>query len=1343
MHSMPRSPEALVRRAFRGFVVAGVCAVLLAAAGAIPARAQQSSAVNPARITQVVDDSALTPLKGNVHPLARPQYDKGPADPSLPAERMQLVLQRSSGQEMALRQFLGSVQDKNSAQYRKWLTPEEFGAQYGVSDADVQTISVWLASQGLKANKVNKAHTILEFSGSIGQLQSAFHTQIHSFAVNGEQHLANTSDPQIPTALTPVVAGVAMNDFFPRPQHTKSLPGKYEKATNKFTPELTVGSASEGYFLYVGPGDAATIYDTPNALNTNFPTGGTSYTGSGLTIGIVGYSDIDLAPIANYRSFFGLPAQAPTVVVDGNDPGVNGAEDEAYIDLEFSGALAPGASQIYYVAASTNLDDGLTLAINRALDDNAASILSVSYGTCEAFNGASNNALFYSLWEQAASQGISVTVASDDSGSAGCDDPDTQTQAQSGLQVNGLASTPYNIAVGGTDFDVLDTSTGFTTYVSTDETLLTTALSFIPEEPWNNSPVANGLLSANTPYLDGNGDGNIVAAGGGASGCVNSQIDNQGNVTCAVYGGGTATGYPKPSWQTGGTLSIPDDGVRDLPDLSLFAANGAYGATWLTCTDDTYGDITTNCASVDGSVYFAGFGGTSTSTPAFAGILALVSQSQGGARLGQANYVLYNLANQGTLYSSVFHDTTVGNNSVYCVTGSLNCGSNLFETGYNTGVAYDQASGLGSVDVTQLVDDWNKATFASSTTTFTINGGTTPVSITHGQAVTLSATVAGASGTPTGDIAVVSNANQQANTYNSNWVNTYSLVAGTTGPQSFTSLPGGTYTVSANYGGDITFAQSQSTPGIQVTVAKENSVLEVFGANGSGSPMTISGSYPYGTGFSVDAQPLGVSQVGTPNPAPATGTVTFADTAGPLPGSSSGAAAGVVAINSFGYAELPVYYWTPAAHSVSASYSGDNSLNASSAATPTAFSITKAATSNTVSSSAATVAGGTFTVTSLITPNPLSSATAPSGTVTLTTNGNTIGTGTVQPIQEANTGASLATIAIIVPASSLAAGANTITAAYSGDGNYAASSGTVAVSSSAGFVISGTSIATLQAGSSGTSTVTITPSAGFTGAVNLTCAVTGPTGAVSVPTCAYNPASVTLATAAVTSTLTVTTTSTTTDAQYNVTLTGTDAATGKITATSTLPVTVTGFVLTSTAATVSSPGQSGTSTITITPNNYTGTIGLGCVIVSSPGGVNGVDNPTCTVSPNTETISGPAPVTVTATIATTAPAGTSALAYPKTNRWSNRWSAAADGAALACILLFGIPARRRGWRSMLGLLFVVSALAGIGCGGGTVISPNKPAVPGTTPGVYTFSVLGTDTVTATTTANTTFTVTVQ
>jgi trimeric autotransporter adhesin len=1346
MHSIPRSPDPFIHWSFRG-CAGGVFAVLLMIAVGRPAFAQQASTVNQARVTQVVDDSVLTTLKGNVHPLAKAKYDEGPANPSLSAERMQLVLQRSPGQEIALRQFLGSLQDTNSGRYRKWLTPAQFGAQYGVSDADIQTVSTWLESEGFRVDKINKAHTIIEFSGTVGQIQSAFHTQIHSFTVNGEQHLANVTDPQIPAALSPVVAGLSsLNNFFAKPQHTKPLPGKYDQATSKFVPNFTLGSgtADEPYFLFVGPGDAATIYDSPNAWNTKF-SGTTSYTGTGVSIGIVGDSNIATSDVADYRSLFGLPAATPTVVVDGNDPGVNGDVVEALLDLETSGGLAPGATQTFYTAADTNLDSGLFLAINRALDDNNVGILSVSFGGCEAFQGATGNQLINALWEQAASQGITVTVSAGDNGSAGCDDFDTQQAAQDGLQVNGIASTPFNIAVGGTDFNF--TEADFTTYVSATNTAnLTSALGYIPELPGNGSTSVNGSLSANVPFMDFVGDTNILAASGGASSCILPQYDANGNVTACLPVTGAITGYAKPSWQTGGTLNLPADGVRDLPDLSLFAAFGSVvgpePAAWLVCYATTIGGTLYSCANGTSNPDFAfyGVGGTSASSPAFAGMLALISQSQGGARLGQANYVLYNLANQASLYGSAFHDVITGNNSVYCYSGSPDCGSNLFESGYNAGVAYDQASGLGSVDIAQLVADWNMATFTPSTTTLTINGGTAPVSITHGQAVTLSATVAGAGGTPTGDVAILSNANEQANTYNSNWLTTVTLAGGTTGPQNFTGLPGGTYIIAANYGGDITFAQSQSTPGIQVTVAKENSVVELFGANSTGKSLTISGSYPYGTAFSLDAQPFGVSQVGAANPVPATGTVTFADTAGALPGSSAGAAAGVVAINSFGYAELPVYYWTTAAHSVSASYSGDNSLNASTA-TPAAFTITQATTANTVTSSTASIGSGTFTVTSLITPTPLSMATAPTGTVTLTLNGTTIGTGKVSAAQEPNTGASLAAVAISVKASALTAGANTITATYSGDTNYAGSTGTVAVNSVAGLAIAGSSIATITAGGSGTSTITVTPSAGFTGAVSLSCSVGGgPMGAVSVPTCSLNPTSVTIAgTTAATSTLTIATTAATTGGSYTATIVAADTATGTVTANNTVAVTVSFLDLASTAATVASPGQTGTSTITITPNNYTGTIGLGCVLVSQPSGANGVNNPTCTVSPNKVSITSSAAVTTTATIATTAPGNSAALVYPRTNRWSM----AAGGAALACILFFGIPARRRGWRSMLGLLVLISAMAGIGCGGGVVIPPNNPSVPGTSPGVYTFSVTATDTTTSTTTGSTVFTVTVQ
>ncbi len=1210
-------------------IAGAILGILLASPVTLTLQAQQPAAVaNPARITQPVDNTVLTTLKGNVHPLARARYDQGPANASLPADRMELVLKRSSGQEIALRQFLGSLQDPNSAQYRKWLTPEQFGAQYGVSDADIQAVSAWLSSQGFKINQVNKAKTLIEFSGTIGQLENAFHTQIDRFTVNGEQHLANVSDPRIPTALTPVVAGPSrMNNFFPKPAHRNTTPGRFDKATSRMIPAVTAGTAS-GDALFVGPGDAATIYDTPNSFNASF-TSGTAYTGANVAIGLIGFSDVNLSDIANYRSVFGLPAVAPTVVIDGSDPGADNGDGEleSTLDLEASGALAPGATQYFYIAGNTNLDSGLGLEITRALNDNTVSIISLSAGECELADGESNNEYFYEAWEQAAAQGISVSVSAGDNGSAGCDDFNASQAAQFGLQVSGWASTPFNIAVGGTDYDVLGTD--FSQYVSptADTSPYTTAKSYIPENPWNESTTVNGLLSGNQVRLDSNGNPNIVAGSGGASGCVNPLVSADGTTYVCEPNpiDNVELGWPKPSWQTGSSLNIPADGVRDLPDVSLFAGDGTYNAFWLVCTSLVSG---ANCANSNSGFGFIGVGGTSAAAPAFAGMLALISQSQGGARLGQANYVLYNLANQASLYSSAYHDITTGNNSVYCAQNSLDCGSNLFETGYNTGGEFDLASGLGSVDVTQLVNNWSKATLTPSNTSFTINGGTSPVSITHGQAVTLTATVTGAGGTPSGDYSFVTNANEQAGTYgaNANAMLYGTLSNGTSGGVSYNNLPGGTYSVSAYYGGNVDYVQSTSNS-VQVSVAKEDSIVDLFAANGTSSGAPPSSS-PYGTYFSLEAEPIGVSQENSSTPGNATGTVTFTDTAGPLPGGVSG----TVTINSNGYAELPVYYWPVASHAVTASYGGDNSFNSSSGTAN--FTITQAPTSSAVTSSSTSVSGGTFTVTSLITPNPLSGAANPTGTVTLTANGSNLGSGSVTAASDSNSD-SLATATITVNASSLASGANTITATYSGDSNYAGSSGTVVVTS--------------------------TPVASS-------------------------------------------------------------------------------FALTNTAATVSSPGQSGTSTITVTPSGgYTGTVNLACVLTTAPSGANATYNPTCSLSASSVKITSTTAATATATFATTAPTS-GALAYPDINQRQNRWYTAVGGATLACVLFFGIPARRRGWRSMLSLMVFLVAMAGIGCGGG---GSNNNGTPGTTTGTYTFTVTGTDSVTSSTTENTVVTVTVN
>jgi subtilase family serine protease len=166
-------------------------------------------------ITQPLVESQLTTLKGNTHPLAQPQFDIGAAPADMPLNRMLLVLKRSPEQEQALRTLLDDQQDKASPHYHKWLRPDDFGTQFGPADQDMQVITGWLQSHGFQVNRVSHGRTVIEFSGTEGQVEETFHTAIHKYLVNGEEHWANASDPQIPAALAPAVAGVwTLHNFY-------------------------------------------------------------------------------------------------------------------------------------------------------------------------------------------------------------------------------------------------------------------------------------------------------------------------------------------------------------------------------------------------------------------------------------------------------------------------------------------------------------------------------------------------------------------------------------------------------------------------------------------------------------------------------------------------------------------------------------------------------------------------------------------------------------------------------------------------------------------------------------------------------------------------------------------------------------------------------------------------------------------------------------------------------------------------------------------------------------------------------------------------------------------------
>jgi trimeric autotransporter adhesin len=1090
-----------------------IVALALAALSFRVPYARAQNAVGPVqdRVLGPIDDSVRVTLRGNVHPLARRQFDWGPAPGSTATGRIMLVLQRGAAQQRALTQHLDDVQIPGSPSFHQWLTPAQYGAAFGISESDLLRVEGWLAAHGFKIEKLPAARNIIEFSGTFAQVETAFHTSIDRFSVNGEQHFANASDPQIPAALAPVIGSVwPLNDFHAQPTIILGPRGRYDPSRGGMVPDLTgYVSGSNLPYLWVTPADAATIYDTPNsALNPAYS--GTTYDGTGVSIGIVGVSDLTMAGVTNYRMTFLGETQGhvnlPTVVVEGNDPGLTNAGGEAIGDNEVAGGLAPGAKIYFYTSAPIGLSSGLLNAIFRALDDNTVSILTASFHTCEADLGTSGNQVILESAEQAAAQGITRVNSSDDGGSAGCDNFGAVSQATLGFAVNGLASPPYTVAAGGSDFDVLPSSFG--SYVNASfgsPPYYRTALGYIPENPWNNSTTTNTTLPNNVAYVNDSGFGNIIAGGGGVSSV-----------------------YAKPAYQVSLT---PNDGFRDLPDISLLAGDGMYRAGWLVCD-------ATDCQPAGGALYAHLGGGTSASAPAFAGMLALVAQAHGSPsdnyRLGAVNTILYELAR--SKYGTVFHDITVGNNSVPCAPGSPDCGSNSFLTGYNAGPGYDLASGLGSVDVAAMVSNWTSVSLASTSTRLNINGSTAAYTGVHGQSLTFNVGVSPA--TATGVVGIIDNAGEVSGGPQNNGQFAIPISSGT-GSATYNGLPGGSYTVWARYGGDTANASSTSSPPINVTITLEPSTttLAISAYDSVDSQAIPAASIPYGSFVFANAQIAGMAE-GSKTQGVATGTVTFTDGANTL---------GSATVTAENQASWPTLVPNPSptsgpslqvlsagSHQVVASYSGDPSYDPSSSQ-PVAFTIVRASTSFYTGQSSYTSftvsPGGAGTVSFQLDTN-WNSGVAPAGTVSLTENNQVLGSTSNLYLTQAlgNSGLSeYVSGSISIQGSQFSIGANTVTIAYSGDSNYAPAAATITVNSvvQPSFTLSNSGNLQVKAGatSGNTATISLTPANGFTGIVNSTCAVKTSLTILNLPGCALSPAALNVTgTTAVTSTLTISTT---------------------------------------------------------------------------------------------------------------------------------------------------------------------------------------------------------------------------
>jgi hypothetical protein len=935
--------------------------------------------------------------------------------------------------------------------------------------------------------------------------------------IHGEEHWANLSDPQIPAALAPVVAGVASLHNFPRrPQSRRLGTFRRSKLTGEVRPLFTFPwNGSPNYAL--GPGDFATIYNIPSSL-----------TGAGQTLAVVGQTNIYIQDVRDFRSMFSLPANDPNIILNGPDPGITADEGESDLDVEWSGAVAPLATVDFVVSESTAATAGIDLSALYVVDNNLAPVLSESYGGCEAGLGASGNQFYNNLWEQAAAQGITVVLASGDNGSAGCDFPPA-TAAQYGLAVSGLASTPFNVAVGGTDFD---DAGSFSTYWNSTNALpsQSSAKSYIPESTWNDSCARSGLSGCPTVSSYGS---DLVAGGGGPSSCVNGGA----GMTCA--------GYAKPAWQGG--AGVPSDGARDLPDISLFAGDGLYGSYYVVCQMDANVNLGGDTGSCDlNSPYanFQGAGGASASAQTFAGIMALVNQAHGPQ--GNANYVLYPLAAKNpagcnssttatTNSSCIFYDVTKGNISVACQGGKPNC-SNLIAGGYGvmvsgslpawpTTAGYDLATGLGSVNVANLVNNWTSVSFTPTNATLSLSTSpaTNPVTLTHGQTVNVGVTVTpqSGSGTPAGGVSLIAQTSNNPSVSSTTGVESFTLSAGSVSSTT-NMLPGGSYNVIAHYAGNGTYGASDSAA-VGVTVGKENSqtAISLVTFDYSGNPTFGATTTPYGSSYVLR---MDVTNSSGQKCAAATGLISYPCPTGtvavaPPPTDQAlppNTPLGSYALNSQGFAEdwfaqLPAQTWNFAA-----TYPGDNSYNSSSSTT--GITITLAPTTTTLSVPASAL-GTSVTLTANISTQ--SNGYGPSGTVQFLNGSTSLGSAPVSGTSYSNSTGAYASGQAVFSAT-LPLGTTSITAQYSGDSNYAGSTSPASTVSVADFSVSAnpTTISISTPGQSGTSTITIAPLGGFTGTLNLSCGATAMPGG----SCTVAPPSLSLTgSAAVTATFTITT----------------------------------------------------------------------------------------------------------------------------------------------------------------------------------------------------------------------------
>jgi hypothetical protein len=675
---MNHEPNPVLRRVTR------LGPLLAMAAGVVLWAPADASASPPLRTGPVTPSLRAVLLPASLHPSARPESDIGRMDPGIQLTGLSLLLQMSAEQKVLQKRALAAVQDPASPSYHHWLTPEEYATQFGASAADIARASRWLTSQGLSVDGPSRTGSRLTFRGTVAQIERAFQTEMHRYQVSGAAHFAMSRAPSVPPDLANLVLGLhGLHDFRAKapPHAVRPLYGL----------PVTEADGAAGGFPAMAPADFATIYDVGSLYAAHI-------TGTGQSIAVAEESDFNDADIAAFRTTFKLSGNPPQrlLVPNTGAAAVNGALVEAELDLEWAGAVAPDATIVSVFTGDAPNSDVFD-AMLYAIEQRVAPVLSTSYGQCEAWFTGSDRGFLEAFGDAATLEGMTVVGASGDSGAAACDDQ-TATAASHGQSVDFPASIPSVVAVGGSQFQI--NRTNQSTYLGPG----LAALSYIPESGWNET----------LEDIDA-GFGGLGAGGGGASRL-----------------------FAKPYWQVAQT---PGDGSRDLPDVALSASADTLpyvvSMSWTVADGD---------AQAPQPEALTAFGGTSASAPAFAGVLALLNQAlastgSGPSGLGNANPMLYALAaSPGS--ASVFHDLTTGTNVVPCEPGSPDCpASPPYQYGYAASAGYDQVTGLGSIDVANLVAAWT--TLAPTSTTLQITAAGT----TEGSPLQLEATVASSSKT--------------------------------------------------------------------------------------------------------------------------------------------------------------------------------------------------------------------------------------------------------------------------------------------------------------------------------------------------------------------------------------------------------------------------------------------------------------------------------------------------------------------------------------------------------------------------------------------------------------------